>query len=367
MSDQQILCLPGTRMRESNPFTALLAESLEAQGACVQDFSLKDAILRKYDAIIIHWPDHFSSQFALPTAILRTISLILVLAWQRLRGAKIIRVVHDVSSLFPQRKWLRSINQYIIGRLVTGYLFLSQSSETAFRKNFPITAKRDSLRLFHPRFSQSLSPRLLTPSANAKSKSISYVGDIKPYKGLHKFLGHISAHPLPVPLNIHGRCEVIEYDRLITELVEKARAAGNEIHWKNERPSGDAFNESVANAELLLLPYLEGWNSGMALSALEAGTPILATSLPIFEELKAEIGHGWITTYSSETENLATLVETALSSPPSAQARQQLVAYLETLEWSVFAERLCTMLETPAKHTPARADTATHKPSQSKA
>lgn len=344
MPNLQILCLPGTRMRESNPFTALLADGLADTGACVQDFTLKDAVARKYDAIIIHWPDHFSSQRALPVAIFRTLSLILVLAWQRLRGAKIIRVVHDVSALFPQRKWLRSINQKVVGRLVTEFLFLSKSSETAFRKNFPAASKRASLRLFHPRYASTVSPALSSGTQGPRAKCISYVGDIKPYKGLHNFLAHIGKSPLSVPLNIYGRCEDPAYRAEIAANIETAQAAGNTISWVDRRPSATAFNEHAAEAGLLLLPYLDGWNSGMALSALEAGTPILATDLPIFEELKRDIGHKWITTYTSEADDLTGLIERRLSSPPDAEGQKALAAYLERLDWGTFSSGLHALL-----------------------
>ncbi len=344
MSNLQILCLPGTRMRESNPFTALLADGLTDAGACVEDFTMKNAVTRKYDAIIIHWPDHFSSQRALHIAIIRTLSLILVLAWQRLRGAKILRVVHDVSALFPRRKWLRSINQKIIGRLVTDFLFLSQSSETAFRENFSTASKRSSLRLFHPRYASTVSPALTAGTQKPRAKCINYVGDIKRYKGLHNFLTYIVEHPLSVPLNIYGRCEEPAYRAQITARISSAQAAGNAIAWVDNRPSATAFTQHVAEAGLLLLPYLDGWNSGMALSALEAGTPILATNLPIFKELNRDIGHDWITTYAPESDDLPQLISNRLASPPDAADQKALATYLETLDWPSFSTRLHALL-----------------------
>ncbi len=344
MSKLKILCLPGTRMRASNPFTALLADGLTEAGACVQDFTMKDAIVTKYDAIIIHWPDHFSSQRALPIAIIRTLSLILVLTWQRLRGAKIVRVVHDVSALFPQRRWLRSINQKIIGRLVTDFLFLSQSSETAFRGNFPSAATRRGLRLFHPRYDPVVSPALTAGTQAPREKCVNYVGDIKPYKGLHNFLAHIAEHPLTAPFNIYGRCEEPAYRATIASKISTARAAGNDINWDENRPSAAEFNQRVGEAGLLLLPYLDGWNSGMALSALEAGTPILATSLPIFEELKKDIGNDWITTYTPESGDLPRLIERRLSSSPSGTDQKVLAAYLERLDWKLFSTSLFNLL-----------------------
>jgi hypothetical protein len=50
----QVLVFP---KHGDNPFLARFSHGLEQQGAAVDDFTFKRALLRRYDVLHVHWPD----------------------------------------------------------------------------------------------------------------------------------------------------------------------------------------------------------------------------------------------------------------------------------------------------------------------
>ncbi|MCB9960528.1 MAG: glycosyltransferase [Hyphomonas sp.] len=322
-------------MQRFNPFSALLADALEAEGCVVEPFSLRRVLATRYDIIILHWPAIFSTQFSLPVAWVRTAVFLTLMTWQRLRGAYIVRIVHDVTDLKANRARLLAINGALSSRFMNAYVFLSASSKEAFLASAPREARKTGALLFHPRF-EANSPAL-SCAVPPGGGGLRFVGDLKPYKGLHVFLERAMRTGCPVKLEIFGVCDEPAYEAQLDKAVAAANAAGSAIVWHKSRPDHGELDALVDGAGAVLLPYLVGWNSGMAIKVLERGVPIVTSDLGVFAELEADLGADWVRRLPADDDTAFAARLSALPVPDSA-ARTRLAGYLATLSWQRFAD-----------------------------
>lgn len=324
-------------MAKLNPFPGLLADSLEVRGWEVHDNEPRKYLRTRYDAVIIHWPDHFSTTHALPAACVRTAMFFGLLAFLKLRGARVVRIVHDVDELHRRRQTLCNINRRLSAKLTDQYVFLSASSREAFARKFPKLASPSHHTIFHPHFRASAHE---TPArADASPKALRFVGDIRAYKGLDRFLPLFAKAGVRRPLDIIGHCDDPEYARTISAMITNARASGCRISWEDRRPGHDELDRIIATSAAIILPYTVCWNSGMAMKVLEHSTPLLCADLPLFREIGESVGP-WITCYAPDGSDLAKQVDAVLDYRALKDDARALSHYLDGLSWDRFAARL---------------------------
>ncbi len=321
-------------MSKLNPFPGLLADSLEARGWRVDDNEPAKYLRTAYDAVIIHWPDHFSTTHSHPVAWARTAMFFGLLSFLKLRGARIVRIVHDVDELHRHRRLLRRINRALSAALTDQYVFLSASSREAFARKFPALASPYHQTLFHPHFrAHGDGPAVAaTPARGA----LRFVGDIREYKGLDRFLALYAARRVATPLEIVGHCDDPAYAAAIQAQVDAARAAGCRVDWDDRRPGHDELDVIIAQAAAIVLPYTVCWNSGMAVKVLEHGTALLCADLPLFREIGERVGP-WITCYRPDGSDLARQVDRVMNYRVLKEDAARLSHFLDGLSWDSFA------------------------------
>jgi beta-1,4-mannosyltransferase len=320
-------------MSKLNPFPGLLADSLESRGWRVDDNEPGKYLRTAYDAVIIHWPDHFSTTHSLPVAWVRTGMFFSLLSYLKLRGARVVRIVHDVDELHRHRRLLRRINRRLSTWLTDQYVFLSASSREAFAAKFPELASPDHQTLFHPHFrGHATAPAAAAPARAA----LRFVGDIRVYKGLDRFLALYAKQQIATPLEIIGHCDEPEYAATIRTLIDKAREAGCTIDWDDRRPGHDELDTIIAQSAAIVLPYTVCWNSGMAVKVLEHSTALLCADLPLFREIGESVGP-WITCYKPDGSNLAAQIDSVIHYRVLKKDADMLSHYLDSLSWDSFA------------------------------
>ncbi len=113
-SSLRILSIPARRNAVDNPFTAILASTLERGGHRVDDIRLKHIILARYDVVLMHWPQSFAT-LPFPFSLFKVILLHLLLLILRLRGSRVVWLVHDVGAMVKRTRWL---NRWHMNRFV---------------------------------------------------------------------------------------------------------------------------------------------------------------------------------------------------------------------------------------------------------
>ena len=335
MGNRRVLSIPSRGMAKLNPFPALLADSLEERGWVVDGNDPSRYLRQKYDAVIIHWPDHFSSTRSFLVAWVRTFMLFGLLSYLKLRGARIVRIVHDSAELSEGRRLLRRINRYLAAKLTDHYVFLSESSREGFFRIFPELKEKPAETLFHPRFGDPVS---FDDASQPTGRALRFVGDIRAYKGLDEFLALYASAETDTALEIIGHCDDRDYATVIQAGIDAARAAGRTISWEDRRPGHDEMRQILEQSAAIVLPYKTGWNSGMAVNVLERGAPLLCSSLPVFKELSDDLGPPWVTCFKGDGSDLGEAIAKAMNAQISDDQRRNLADALNALDWPRFAE-----------------------------
>ena len=340
MARGRIFSIPAKGMGHQNPFPALLAEHLESESWIVDGGFKPAAFLKTYRAAIVHWPEHASVQRSALVAWLRTAAIFLLLAWQKLRGAMIIRILHNVDAHKGARPILLGLNQKAIFGLTDTYIYLSATSRDAFLDRHPSQKAKRRIDLFHPRYGDELA---LTDTDRAPQ--LRYIGDIRPYKGLDRFLELLAATPEHAALDIIGRSEDRAFSDVIAKAVDQAKGRGLAVSWDDRRPEHDELTSLLQATRLLVMPYRKSWNSGIAIKALENGAALVCSDQAIFRELQAAVGAPWVWIYEDNAESLAAVVAEAMRSPPSDADRERLATHIGSLSWPRFASAISDVLK----------------------
>lgn len=333
------LSLPARRNVATNAYTALMASALEAADVAVDDFSPGQAVLARYDIVHIHWPHGYAHGRSSLAAWLRSLMLIATLAWQKLRGAKLVWTVHDYEDTIGARPLLQRLIMSGVDRLTDGLIFLSESSRAATYAARPAYRKKRTCITLHgvygeayPRRDRIAARRAL--GVDPEARIAAYVGDMKPYKGLADLLdAYIAMGEDAPPLLVAGAASDPAFDREIRARMQALLAAGAPIVWLDKRLSNEEMADAMAACDLILAPYRVSWNSGIATLALEHERPLLCRDAPIFRELQDEVGEGWVRVYQAPISADAIKEALAAGAPNAAT----LGPFLERRAWTPIA------------------------------
>lgn len=150
--------------------------------------------------------------------------------------------------------------------------------------------------------------------------------------------------PAPIHIEIIGASEDADYRSIVEDKMKLAVSAGNRIEWQQTRPDHEAFEALLDDTSILALPYLHGWNSGLAIQALEHGVKLLCSDLPLFRELQGKAGESWV--HCAAVQRPVTPETLAwVASSPTTEDVQRLTQWLSSMSWSAFADQLDDFLE----------------------
>ncbi len=347
----RVLSIPG-RTHE-NPFFRLVGDALEAEGLCPVMTSAGNAMRFRYDVLHLNFPTHYITENGWLKALATSVVLGSYLLLARLLGRKIIYTVHDVVPFRSRHHALSQAFLRLTHKLTSTFVFLSMSSRTEFARIYP--ADRDTPWILtrhgpYPvkRLSDDERRRLRVELAGSDDAVlVGFLGAIKPYKNFAA-LGELPERlPDGRPVHIVVAGQVERGYEAETAAVIARRPPGSVIR-RDERLSDGVLNDLIQAVDFVLLPYLKGSNSGIALLVLSNGGRVLGSDMPIFRELAADVGPPWaysVAPLAAGGPGLATVLQQAVADPVDDAARERLRLYLEAVSFRKAAHQVRALCE----------------------
>lgn len=337
----RILIIPGRQA--PNPYFSLLCNGLEQNGVQMVDPRSRDALLGNFDILHLNFPNHYIAEFGLLSAAFYAICILSILSLFRLFGKRIVYMVHDVEPLNKRNPRVLSVYTKLVNKLTSGFIFLSRSSEQEFLRLYPYARQEKRLRIAHGPYPVRLLSHAEKQTIRQKlvgetdSLIVGYIGAIKGYKNP----GALSSIPKRLP---DGR----EVHLLIAGAVEAPVASMMAQLLQSDLPthtkmlrhlSGSEMDDLIQSVDIVFLPYITGFNSGLAILCLSNRARMIASDLPMFRELEQTLGHPWVYTWaparSSSGRDLETLLESASKTLPTASDEGRLSDFLSESSFHV--------------------------------
>lgn len=331
---------PGRANRASNPFNALLADALERRGWSVIDPRVGERFFGRADIVHIHWPQQ-AAKPRLPVALRRCAALVAMLAVQRLRGARVVWTVHDVHAYDQTHPRLERALMSVVLRLVDGAVFMTAHSRAVAYQAMPALAILPNVVIPHGLYADCYPQGAAPAEARrgfglpADAAVIGFIGDVKPYKGLDVLLeAFADGAAADAWLLVAGRLPQGAEGDALRRRIGELRDAGRPIVLADRRLDDQELADAVAASTVVALPYKTGWNSGLAMLAIERGRPLLTSDAPVFQELGDQLGPQWVR--RARSLGAQDVADSVLAPPPPPQAAAD---YLKARDWDTIARQ----------------------------
>ncbi len=225
-------------------------------------------------------------------------------------------------------------------------VFLSESSRESTFERYPHLKQKPSLLSFHPvpLIDVSHSKDVVSAEDPLEREEFGFIGDIRPSKGLLEFLTLCTSDRIALKLCIVGECDGESRDVPIARIIDQINGQGSDVRWLRRRLSATEFDAYIRAVEVVVLPYLWGWNSGVALQALFARRRVLATDLPIFRELRDIVGPYWIQIYDGTDASLNEALALIGQTRATQADHDRLDGLLQQSTWEAFGASMELLL-----------------------
>jgi beta-1,4-mannosyltransferase len=287
----------------TNPYITMLTEALRrTPGVEVVTFSARAALLGRYSVVHLHWPETIlglgGRRFT--GRLVRWVLAALLLVRLTIARTPVVRTVHNVGlptdASGAQRLLLRWFD-----RLTTHRIVLNDRTE----------CPGPSTTIPHGHYRDWYTgPRFATVPGR-----LQYVGLVRRYKGVEGLVEAFrSVADDSLTLDIAGAASS-------SELVVTVSALAYDdprVSLRFDYLSDDELVAAVTAAELVVLPYRFMHNSGTVLAALSLDRPVLVPDTPVNADLAAEVGPGWIHTFTGDLTGEA--IEAALAAAREPRA-----------------------------------------------
>lgn len=271
----------------TNPYIVMLRDCLAASDEVEHlPFSWRTALTGSFDVLHVHWPDTLLAGRSWATRAGKRAAFAALLARLRLRRTAVVRTVHNLSEPAGPR-----IDRALISaldRLTTLRIRISAST--------PETPGVDSVLIPHGHYRDWYADM---PREDPVPGRLAYIGLVKPYKGVDGLVTAFEqarADDPSLTLDISGKPADEATARWMRTAQEQVPGLTVTARYVDE----NEFVAAVTRAALVVLPYRHMHNSGSALAALSLDRPVLVPENPTTRALAAEVGGGWVRTFSGE-------------------------------------------------------------------
>lgn len=304
----------------TNPYVVqlnrLLADRVE-----MRTFSWWAALGGRYDVLHVHWPDAMLRRPSAARTALASAAFVLVLARIFVTRRAVVRTLHNVE---PHEKQQRFV------RLALGLCDASTRVWIRLNDHTPIRAGGVAVTIPHGTYTQWFAN--LSHPAPIPGRLL-YLGLLRPYKGVDTLIEQFAAvEDLAATLRVIGSPAEPRFADAV-----RALAAGDPRVFLDLRhvPDDEMVSE-IGAAAMVVLPYREMHNSGVALLALSLARPILVPDNDVTRDLAAEVGPGWVQTFVGEIT--AEVLADAIAHAGTAEGQPDLSAR----GWDDIADRHVT-------------------------
>lgn len=341
-SDKETLSVlgwPGFTSKNGNPYTRLLYENMEAEGPVeVDGFTLFEPLMKRYDVWHVHWPDSLLSYPSKATATAYVTAELVLFAWARLWGTKLVWTTHDLGPDESHHPALEEIFWNTFIPMVDGIISLSETARQEAYSRFPALRSVPSAIVPHGHY------RTAYPQPSSKEEArcrlnlppeahvIVFVGRIRPYKNVVPLICTFRQWKEPdARLLVAGNPISDEMAHRVRAAQEGESRIRTELRFIEE----EEIAVLLAAADLVALPYETLMHSGTALLALSFDRPVLMPDRGAMSELRDRVGDDWMRTYAGDfsLEVLTDAINWAESDDRSSRAP------LDELQWPRLARQ----------------------------
>lgn len=299
-SPLRVLASPGREGGRRNPYSRLVIDSLP-EGIAVDSFNWRRALLERYDIVHVHWPEALLyGRRSLSRWAKRMFFLALIVRLRFGRTAAVWSVhnlrPHDPSS--SVEAWLLEAWR----RVCTIEIHLTEGTA----KELNTTPERVRV------IPHGLYPRPRAVPYDPAGPAVA-VGALRSYKGFDRLARVWETLDTERPLVIAGDGE----PELVDALTALSRTSAK-VSFREGRLTDAELDDLIESASVVVIPYAEFANSGIAVLALSHGRPLIATSSAAVLELQQEAGAEWVHLIDSAVSNGA--LESALVGLPQPNA-----------------------------------------------
>lgn len=278
-------------------------------------FTWRAALGGSFDVFHVHWPEFIIRDRSRVKRMSKLAAMLVLVGLLRIRRIPIVRTVHNLTPHEGR------------GRLEGAVLrFLDRNTAFFIRLNptTPVRPNRGDAVILHGHYRARFET---IPRARQVRGRALYLGLIKPYKGVEELIAAAEKSVFEdLSLRIVGRPS---HD--LGDLVESACTRDTRISSLLKFVGDDELVAEMSAAELVVLPYKQLENSGVALVALSLERPIVLPANPSTIALQTEVGAEWVHLYEGEfnTEVLDSALLSVQSNPPKGRPN------LEGRDWPV--------------------------------
>jgi glycosyltransferase involved in cell wall biosynthesis len=303
---------PAPRATSVNPYTRLLAESLEARGIRIVHFSWRAALTARFDVFHVHWPEILvEGHSPLKQAARELLTLAFVLRL-RLHGRPIVRTMHNLG----RPEGLSRVQNALIALIER-----QTSVVVTLNESTTVDAGRPVVHIPHGHYRGWFAG---FERAAAVPRRGGYAGRIRRYKGVELLLeGFAATRGLAdgLTLRVAGYPSNPQLASDVTELA----AADDRVELALGFISDAQLVDIVTSSTAALLPYRFMHNSAAAITALSLDRPVVVPRNEVNERLAVEVGPGWVRLFDGELSPEAIVDALAApipTTPPDLSARE---------------------------------------------
>ncbi|WP_103019013.1 glycosyltransferase family 4 protein [Salinibacter altiplanensis] len=299
-----VLGWPGFSSENGNPYTRLLYEGMEAEANVeVDGFARFEPLRQRYDVWHVHWPEDFLSYPSPTAAYFYVMAELLLFAWARLCGTKLVWTVHDLGPHESYHPRLERLFWLLFLPMVDGIISLSETARDEACERFPVLRSVPSAVVPHGHYRTAYPAPV--PKAEARRRFnldpeapvALFVGRIRPYKNVVPLIQTFRQWESPeARLVVAGNPVSDDLAERIRGAAERDPRVCTDLRFIEE----ETMPALIATADLVVLPYETIMHSGSALLALSFDRPVLVPDRGAMTELQERVGPGWMRTYTGE-------------------------------------------------------------------
>jgi beta-1,4-mannosyltransferase len=272
----------------TNPYLHMLRAALAAtDGVEVLTFSWRRALTARYDVLHVHWPEVLLRASSRPKVARRLVLAALLALRLHLRRTPVVRTLHNVAPHTPVSR-------------VEGWVLAALLRRTAavvrLNDETPVPPGTPAVTVLHGHYRDWFATHDHHPAEPGRA---AFVGLIRPYKNVEGLVRAFAGTSEELP---QARLEVAgnPADAALGEAIAAAAATDDRVETDLRFLDDAALVAAVTRAQLVVLPYREMHNSGVALMALSLDRPVLLPDNEVSRQLAAEVGEEWVHRHTGE-------------------------------------------------------------------
>lgn len=315
----------------TNPYLTQLGRAL-GEYVDVLTFSWRTALTGRYELFHVHWPEVLMrSAGRWPTWRRRVLFGVLLLRL-RVRRVPVVRTVHNLapheSPSRIERVLLRALDRQVVAWI-------------ALRPGPPPVGLAPVYVIEHGHYRDWFAGR---PHPDPVAGRVLFFGLVRAYKGVPELLSAFVALEDPAAsLRVVGSCSDVRLaESVVAAGLNDARVSADLSYLDDDRLATE-----IGQAQLVVLPYRQLYNSGAVLLALSLDRPVLVPDNPAMTDLAQEVGPGWVFTFTGEfTAAELGRALAAAQQPPAERPR------LSGREWPDLARRHADVFDAVLRQSP---------------